>query len=388
MHVVTLALDAGSGYGGAEKLAFELALRLDPDRFKSVLCMIRRPFADRAAANERDRRALAEAGVELVRLDQRLPFVVTPAAWRRLHALLARDGVDVLHAHMPRASVPGSLLAHLAKVPVIISHEHGSLLEGKFWRRWLERQVVARFSTTILSVSEWDRRQLIELERIPPEQISVLPNGILPPPPPQGGEREVLRRELSLPAEAPLIGAVGRLYPEKGYDDLISAVDALRRRGRAVHCVIAGLGPQEAELRSQIARIGLEETVTLIGRRDDIPAFVRALDVAVLPSKREGVPLALLEYMALGAPIVAAAVGGVPEVVGDRREALLADREDPEGLAGAVQELLDDPDLAQRLGAAARERQRSRYDLEVIVRRVEDLYVELMTRAGAGASWG
>jgi glycosyltransferase involved in cell wall biosynthesis len=357
--------------GGAESLAYEFVERLDPDRFKRYLCTTRRPepmFLEGAANDDRE---LERSGVETVRLDRRSSWSVLP--WARLYRLLAAERIDVVHAHMPRASVPGSILARLARVPVVVSHEHGSWLDGKRVRPFLDRNVVARLSTTMLAVSEWDRRQLIEHEGIPPAQILVLPNGIAPPPP--GGRAELA--DLDAPPGTAVIGAVGRLFEVKGYDYLIRAVALLKAQGRSVRCVVLGEGPEEQRLKRLIADVGVGDEVRLIGHRQNVAEIVRGLDVAVLPSRAEGSPLVVLEYMALGAPIVATAVGGVPELVEDGVHGLLIQPRDPNALARAIGRLLDDRTLAARLGAAAQERQRAEHDLGTVVNRLEHLYLAL-----------
>ena len=293
--------------------------------------------------------------------------------WGRLYKLLAAERIDVVHAHMPRASVPGSILARLARVPVVVSHEHGSWLDGKRMRPFLDRNVVARLSTRMLAVSEWDRQQLIAHERIPPAQILVMPNGIAPPP--AGGPAELA--DLDVPPGTTVIGAVGRLFEVKGYDYLIRAVALLKARGRSLRCVVLGEGPEEQRLKRLIADLGVEEEVRLIGHRQDVAEIVRALDVAVLPSRAEGSPLVVLEYMALGAPIVATTVGGVPELIEDGVHGLLVAPRDPGALAQAIDRLLDDRTLAARLCTAAQERQRAEHDLDTIVNRLERLYLAL-----------
>jgi glycosyltransferase involved in cell wall biosynthesis len=374
--VLTLALEAGSGYGGAEKLAYEFALRLDPERFKSYLCTIRdRP--DRREAIERDRAELASAGVEYIELGESSEFPLRPAPWRRLYATLRRESIDVVHAHMPRASVPGSILARLARVPVVISHEHGSAITGKWIRPFLDRHVVARLSTVILVVSDWDRRQLIELERIPAQRIAILHNGIVSPP--ETGPD--VRPGMALGPDDRLIGAVGRLYPEKAYDDLIRAVALLDGSVGPVTCAIVGIGPEEQTLRGLIDQLGVGDRLRLVGRRRDVPDFVRALDVAVMCSRREGSPLALLEYMAAAAPIVATAVGGIPEAVEDGVTGLLVAPSDPPALARAIARVLGDRELARRLGEAARARQRAEYDIGVVIDRLEELYLSYHQRS-------
>ena len=148
--------------------------------------------------------------------------------------------------------------------------------------------------------------------------------------------------------------------------------------------MILGHGPEEERLRGLIDELGVAGEVQLIGRREDIADVVRALDVAVLSSKYEGMPLAIIEYMAGGAPIVSTAVGGVPELIEDGVHGLLVSPEDPAELAAAMQRLLEDRALAERLGQAAQQRQRANYDLDVVVRRLQELYLELYTARRGG----
>lgn len=381
--VLALARNVGTCYGGAERVAFELIRRLDPERFARHLCVTHAPPDGREQADAQDMDALREAGVRILEL--RCRSLVSNVAWVRLYRLLAREPIDVLHAHMPRASVPGTIVGRCARVPVIVNHEHGWAFHGKPMRQFLDRNVVARGSDVLLAVSESDRRHMIEVERIPAERIEILPNGISSVTDADRDSRDV-RAELGASPETALIGAVGRLYPEKGYDDLIRAVAVLDcTSSHPFLCAILGHGPEQQRLQQLIDELGVAHLVKLVGRRQDVPDVIRALDVAVLSSKNEGSPLAVMEYMAGGAPIVATAVGGVPELVHDGEHGLLVPPRDPEALAGGIRRLLEDRELASRLGAAARERQHENYDLDVLVERLESLYVELCDRVGHGA---
>ncbi len=397
---MALALHIGRCYGGAERIAFEFTSRLDPERFRRSLCVIDPPIGGLRAINERDFAELEASGVEVLKLERRARL--SPAPWGRLYRRLASGrpaggrltgsgrlpggSIDVLHSHMPRASVPGTIVGRLARVPVIVNHEHGWAFEGKPVRRFLDRNVLARGGDVLLAVSERDRRNMIEVERIAPERIAILPNGIDFAP----ADGRDVRGELGLSPDVGLVGAVGRLYPEKGYDDLIRAIALLKRDStRPIVCVIAGFGPQRESLQALIDDLGVAEEVRLVGRRNDVPDVIRALDVAVLSSKREGSPLAVMEYMAGAAPIVATAVGGVPELIEDGVHGLLVAPGDPGALAGAIGRLIEDRPLAARLGAAAHERQLANYDLDAVVRRLEGLYVELYERSrGARAGRG
>jgi glycosyltransferase involved in cell wall biosynthesis len=375
LRVLTLTRDVGTGLGGAEKIAFEFARRLDRERFKPYLCLTRAPEPTYAAATARDVALLEADGVEVLRLERRSTLSLPP--WARLYKLLVRESIDVLHAHMPRAGVPGTIIARQARVPVVVNHEHGWSYVGKRVRRFLDRNVIARGSDVLLAVSEWDRQNIIETEHIPAELVRVLPNGISPRPRTDAD----VRGELGVGREVGLIGAIGRLFPEKGYDDLLRALALLKQGQRPVRCVIAGQGPAEADLRELARELDVADTVQFLGHRNDVADVIGALDVAVLSSKHEGSPLAVIEYMAAGAPIVATAVGGVPELVQDDVHALLVEPGDPAALMSAIARMLDDRPLALRLGAAARERQHECYDLDAVVTRLQDLYLELYERS-------
>jgi glycosyltransferase involved in cell wall biosynthesis len=370
--VLTLGLYVGTCYGGGERVAYDFVKLLDPERFARHLCIVNAPPADRRAANEADMAELEALGVVVHRLEFR--SLVSNLAWWRLYTLLRRESIGVLHSHMPRASVPGTIVAKLARTPVVVSHEHTWSFKGRPVRRFLDRNIVARGSDVVLAVSERDREQMIDVERMRADRIRVLPNGI-PTPNLTGAP---VRASLGVPPEVGLIGAVGRLYAQKGYDDLISAIGVLKRSyAQPFRCLVFGHGPEQDRLQRLIDERGLGEEIQLAGRREDIADLIPALDIAVMPSKYEGMPLAILEYMAGGAPIVATAVGGVPELIDDGVHGLLVRPEDPEDLAAALQRLLEDRELAARLGAAAKQRQRANFDLDVVVRRLEDLYLEL-----------
>jgi glycosyltransferase involved in cell wall biosynthesis len=217
---------------------------------------------------------------------------------------------------------------------------------------------------------------MIEVERIPPVRIRLIPNGI-PPLVPSGHD---VRAELSL-RDVPLIGTVCELRPEKAVDLLVDATAALRRDRLPVQLVIVGDGPEETRLRAQISARGLDAAVHLMGRRDDVPDILAALDVAVCCSDFEGTPLSVVEYMAAGLPIVATQVGGLPELVHDGENGLLVERRDASGLAAAIGKLLRDAELRRTLGETGRERQRRELGLEAMVAAFEELYLELYARS-------
>ena len=377
LRVLTVARDAGSTDGGAEVLIQEVVKRLSRERFQPYLCVTHAPEPAYRELVEREMAELRATGVNVLELGRESSRELRP--WGRLLRLMREERVDIVHAHMPRASVPSTVLARLARVPIFIAHEHGSVLEGRSVRTFLHRNVVGRTADVILAVSDWDRRNLVENERMPASRIRVLRNGITPAVPAGDWDGE----GALTPPDARVIGAVGRLYAVKGYDDLLRAMARLHERAADVHCVIVGEGPERQRLQALIEELGLQACVRLVGFREDARDLLRRFDVAVMPSHSEGAPLAMMEYMAAEVPIVATRVGGIPEMVREGRDALLVDACAPEDLAAAIGRLLDDRGLAGRLAASAAARQRAEYDLSVTVARLEALYLELWEQRGS-----
>ena len=362
--------------GGGERLAIQTATRLDPARFHTTLCVTRWvPGAvetDAAATRALDE--LRASGAELLGLER--AGTADIPAWAPLLRKL-RTGTDVLHAHKFGSNVWAATLGSLARVPVVIAHEHTWAFEGQPLRRFLDRELIARRSDAFLAVSRADRDNMVAVEGISPGAVRLLPNGIPRQP---AGDRDKLRSELGIGAEDSLIGAVAVLRPQKQLELFVrAAARAMRDRPR-LHAVIAGDGEDRGRLEEVVAELGVGERVKLLGARSDVPDVLASLDVAVSSSRFEGSPLAMMEQMAAGLPVVATRVGGVPDVVEDGVTGLLVDPGDLDALAAAIGELVDDPERARAMGERGRERQGREFDLEVMVGRIESLYEELWER--------
>jgi glycosyltransferase involved in cell wall biosynthesis len=372
LKVLTLVDRLGT-HGGAERLATQVAERLDPARFERTLCASR--FSAEERASDAVAPALAEleqAGVRFVGLDRRSRVELW--AWRPLVSLLRRERVDVLHAHKFGSNIWGALLGRLARVPVVIAHEHSWSFEGRPLRRLIDRHLIARLSDAFIAVSREDRRRMIEVEGIGPQDVRFIPNGI--PDPPAPGARDV-RGELGIGAGNPVIGTVGFLVPLKALDVLVRAAALLAPQFPRLRVLVAGDGEEKARLEALVDELALKETVLLLGHRPDVPDLLASFDVAVCCSDSEGSPLSVLEYMEAGKPVVATRVGGIPDLIDDGVHGLLVERQDPVGLADALAALLRDPERASRIGERARERRRREFDIDVMVKAFEDLYLEL-----------
>jgi len=372
LRVLTL-INSVSKIGGAERLAANLVFRLDPTRFERIVCATRRP------PGETFDDELRTAGVEIMSLDRGTRLDVT--AWAPLISLLRREPVDIIHAHKHGANLWGVVLGRLMRVPVVIAHEHAWSWDGQLFRRFLDRGLIARGADAVLAVSEHSRRRMIEQEGMDHRVVRLLPNGIPALTPPSGRD---VRRELGIARDALVLGSVSVLRPQKALHVLVHAAAQLAPEFPGLKVVIAGRGEEEARLRALVRELALDETILLVGQRNDVPDVLAALDIAVCCSDFEGSPLAVMEYMAAGLPIVATRVGGVPELIEHGVHGLLIDRGDADALARAVASLLRNPVLRAEMGARGRERQRREFDIDAMVRRLETVYEELFLTSRRG----
>jgi glycosyltransferase involved in cell wall biosynthesis len=375
LKVVALVREIGeAGGGGAERVARDQLVELDPKRFERVL-FVSRPPTPGDPTGEAVVADLRRRGVAVHFLKRR--FKYDPLAWWPMFQALRRERTDVLHAHSFGQNAWASVIGRLTRVPAVIAHEHNWAFTGRALRPVIDRELIARCASAMIVVSREARRRMIEVERIAPDRLVFLPNGIRELPP---GDRGAVRAELGIGRDDPLIGTVCILRSEKALDVLVRAAALLVRDLPRLRVLIVGEGEERAGVEALVKELGLEEHVILTGARTDVPSVLAALDVAVLSSDYEGIPLSMLEFMDAGKPIVATNVGGIPEVIEDGVHGLLVPRRNEAALAAAVGRLLRDPDSARELGARARERCRSEFSLDRTVDRLEELYEQLHTK--------
>jgi glycosyltransferase involved in cell wall biosynthesis len=376
LHIV----DGVGTYGGAEQVARGIAQGLDTQRYRSTFCVTRwEPLPAYAPALVE----LRESGVDFVGLERRSRFELGP--WRDLLAKIRAERFDIVHSHKLGSNLWAALLCRRAEVPLFIAQDHTWSFEGQPYRRFIDRNLIARRADAFVAVSALDKQRMAEIEHIPEAKLRLVVPGI-PPLAEATATREQVRGELGIDAEAPVVGAVATLRKQKALQILIRAVAELVREFPALRVIVVGGeeaqgGDLRSELSALIAELGLERVVQLLGNRSDVVNLLGAIDVAALSSDFEGTPLSIMEYMAAGLPVVTTDVGGVPDVVVDGETGILVPRRDPVALASGIASVLRDPEMAKRMGEAGRARQRREFTMAASVKRVEELYEDLRARA-------
>lgn len=362
--------------GGTQRQIVHIAKGLDRRRFEpSVLFFRNRSFF----ADE-----LEAAGVPVIQVDKRGRLDV-----RFLRELVnrLRDGrYDVMHCFAFSGELWGAAARRLlptARRPVLLSSVRGTYewYSPLQWRikRWVSDQS-ARIVANSTAGADYARRKM----RLADDAIDVTYNGVEMPAI-ETARSEALRRGL-VPGEGGALGLfVGRLIVHKNLPTLLRACRLLHERAVPLRFAIAGDGPMRAELEAQIAALGLQDRVLLLGQRADVAELMSAADFVVLPSLREGLSNVILEAMMSGKPVIASRAGGNVELVEHDRTGILFETEDAVALAAAMQSLVDDPARRGVLADAGRRRAHERYSVPAMVRAFENHYTEAAAQRRAGS---
>lgn len=347
------------GLGGAERMTYEVARRLDRARYHVLLCCLKS-----------SRTALQPCVVDHQGL---LRSKWDPQVLSRLRQLIRHEGAGlVVTLGAGDAAFWGRLAGRLAGVPVL-------------WWIHSMRDDIGRLNRALLpwtdgviSLSPKHRDFLLRRYRMPPHKVAVVPNGIDWAEYQTAGLRERMRASLSLPPEADVIGSVGGLRPVKGYEVLLQAALRVLQERPQSRFVIVGEGEQRAALTSLAEALGLEERVSFLGAREDVPQLLAAFDVYALSSHSEAFPLSALQAMAAGLPVVATDVGCLSEIVVPGETGVLVPPGRPEKLAAALTLLQGRPSEAQAMGRRGREVVRTRFPITRSVEEFERLVATLL----------
>ncbi len=352
---------------GAEQHMLTLLAGLDRKCFRPLLVC--------HAALAESLRPDLPADVELWPLCLRKPSHLTAAM--RLAKILRDQQVDILHSHLFYSSLFASPVGWACRVPVILETPHVAekWRRGWFKSRYVVDRLVGRFVDYYIAVSRANHKYLVVEKSLPAGKIVVIQNGcdiekFDPDRPAPAG----LKRSMGFDDSDPVLIVLGRLEPQKGHRVLLEALPAVRDAFPRVRVVCVGEGRLRTELEMQTRALGLEASVRFVGYQSNVPDWLALSDVSVLPSFYEGLPLAALESLSAGRPVVATAVDGTPEVVIDGKTGFTVAPSDSTALAAAICRLLGNPDWRREMGRAGREHVTALYSERQQIQKTQDFY--------------
>jgi len=302
-----------------------------------------------------------------------------------LRRFLRQERFDLVHTHLSYGNILGVAAARLAGLPVISTlhstgQEHASSNPA---REFLETNMLRFFSHRLIAVGY--KVEEMYRPRLGNRPMEIIPNAVLPAPTVTEEERRRLRLEMAASADRVILFTAGRFAPPKALDDLVRAFALLHPHVPQAMLVMAGEGPLFTQIAALVQELGLGADVRLLGARQDVPLLMAAADVYVSSSLREGLPMAVLEAMMAGLPVVATAVGDLPRLLGAER-GLLVPPAQPQVLAEALESLAKDAHLRETLGAAGRQFVQENFSVHAWMNRLLNLYREVLrTRAQIAA---
>ena len=302
----------------------------------------------------------------------------------RLIRLINRERPDIVHTHTAKAGTLGRIAAKLTGVPIVIHTFHGHVFHSYFgffrtkFFLWLER-LLAKFTDVIITVSEQQREEIIKYKIAEPEKIIAIPLGLdLKPFINSDTDPNEVRREFSVPEETKLVGIVARLVPIKNHVCFLEAARLVLARYDNIRFMIVGDGELRSTLEHKARDLGIEDRVIFMGFQNNLQKIYAGLDIIALSSYNEGLPVALIEAMAAGKPVISTDVGGVVDLILDGDNGLLVPSNDPKSLAEATLYLLEHPERRKMMGVAGRKKVYPHFDKKRLVRDIDNLYENLL----------
>ena len=377
-----LRIIARLNIGGPALHCIILNSELDPRRYVSLLVTgIESPYEgnmyELARCKEVDPIVIDSLGREIF-------FKEDFQALIRLIRLINLERPDIVHTHTAKAGTLGRIAAKLTGVPIVIHTFHGHVFHSYFgffrtkFFLWLER-LLAKFSDVIITVSEQQRDEIIKYKIAEPEKTIAIPLGLdLKPFINLDTDPNEVRREFSVPEETKLVGIVARLVPIKNHVCFLEAARLILARYDNVRFMIVGDGEMRSALEQKARDLGIEARVIFMGFQYNLQKIYAGLDIVALSSYNEGLPVALIEAMAAGKPVISTNVGGVVDLILDGDNGLLVPSNDPKSLAEASLYLLEHPERRKMMGAAGRKKVYPHFDKKRLVEDIDNLYENLL----------
>jgi len=365
-RVKVLQLISSGGYYGAENMLLNLCASQQKTGCQNSLLIFYNVHAPNVEFYERARRR--GLSVRMVHCQGRADW----RAVRQIEEYIQEDGIDLLHTHGYKADLYGYVAARRSHKPIVATCHNwvGGTAALRIYNH-LDRLALKRFNA-LAAVSNSVSQRLID-SGVSSRKIKNIANGI---------DVEPFERARTLPALAfdshKVVGMVARLDLQKGFEYLLRAVRELCVAFRELKVVIVGEGPDRTAIEDMIQQYGLQSNVVLAGQLSDMPGVYAAIDIFVLPSLNEGLPMTILEAMAASKPVIATRVGAIPSLIKDGDTGLLVGPRDADGLRNAIASLLSDSELCGRLGAAGHEWVSQNYTSEVMALKYRQMYEEVL----------
>lgn len=379
-HLKILQLRSHAGFYGVEKVVVELSVGLQTMGHRVTVGIIQH-------AQQRD--STFQSLVEKEGLACRLFTTASPFdrnTIRQVSEFIKKDQPDVIHSHGYKADVVAWMAGRPLQAPLLSTchpwldtdHNRRAALYAL-----IDKLVLLRFDR-VVAVSEKVRREC-HVGPLRKRDIPVIANGVAMPSAVAEADAEDIRQELNISSGHLLIGCVARLTREKGHIFLLEAfADVVRRSAIPVFLLLMGDGVEKEPLQQFCHRLGLQDRVRFLGHRGDVPAFLRQLDLFVLPSLSEGLPMALLEAMAAAVPVLSTTVGGIPDILDHGQAGVLVSPGDVPALAAAMLELIQDRDLRDTLALRGRLRVEAAFSRTSMCQRYEAQYAALLRQRKGG----
>jgi len=366
--VKVLQLISSGGYYGAENMLLNLCASQQKAGCENSLLLFYNVHVPNIEFYERARsRGLS---VRMVHCKGRADW----RAVRQIEEYLREDSIDLIHTHGYKADLYGFLAAWRSNKPVVATCHNwvgGTAALGIY--NQLDRLALKRFNA-LAAVSD-EVAQRLRDTGVPAEKVTTIANGI---------DVQAFESGLPLPIinvnGSKVVGVVARLDLQKGFEYLLRAIRELCNIFYELKVVIVGEGPDRKAIEDMVKEYGLQSNVILAGQQSDMPGVYAAMDVFVLPSLNEGLPMTILEAMAASKPVVATRIGAIPSVINDGENGLLVDPRDTNGLRNAIASLLSDPNLCSRMGKKAHDWVSANYTSEVMAQKYRKLYEEVLGR--------
>ncbi len=355
--------------GGAELALLRLVEAMPPLGVTPILAWPRRDGTVQHLIS----RGVRVVGLRVPRWRHGLSLCLLPVFLTRLHGVLAGEQVDLVHVNNFRSVPFGHLVSERAGVPCVATVREQVSPEKV-------RQYRLQRPDALIAVSDAVAQNLAD-GGVLGGRVTTIRSGVALGKVRDAAERRGLRERFGIAADDPVIGIVAHILPHKGFDDLVEALALIARQVPAVRCLVIGEAPRGRYLRHLLdlaERRAVRERLVLAGPQEDVSRFLGGMDLFVLPSHTEGLPLTVLEAMAAGKPVVATTVGGIPEAVRHGETGLLVPPREPGHLAEAVITVLKDPVLANSMGEAGRTRAQEVFSLETEARQTRAVYDDVV----------